>query len=92
MEEKYPELAQLAELTPPEMRQRYPTPAARDALRTLSAEVRAAFFSDLRDLFSLLPVDVRETALEETRQELTQNWGASMADTILLEIRAEMDL
>jgi hypothetical protein len=92
MEEKYPEIAELAELTPREIKERYSTPAARDELRSLAAEARAEFFDDLRDLFSLLPVDVIETALDETRQELTETWGAEMADTILLEIRTGLDL
>ena len=92
MEAKYPEIAELAELTPAEILQRYPTPEARDELRSLTAEARAEFFDDLRGLFSLLPVDVVETALEETRQDLTETWGTEMVDTIISEIRVEMGL
>lgn len=92
MEEKYPEIARLAELTPAEIRHRYSTPTARRELQTLAAEARAEFFDDLRDLFFLLPVEVRETALQETRQDLMENWGADMTDKIISEIRAEMDL
>ena len=92
MEETYPEIAELAELTPREIKERYSTPAARDKLRSLAAEARAAFFDDLRDLFSLLPMDVTETALDETRQDLTENFGDEMADTIISQIRVEMGL
>lgn len=59
---------------------------------SLAAEARAAFFDDLRDLFSLLPMDVTETALDETRQDLTENFGDEMADTIISQIRVEMGL
>lgn len=92
MEAKYPEIAELAELTPREIYKRYPTPEARDEFRSLTAEARAEFFDDIRDLFSLLPVDVVEAALEEIRQDLTENWGAEMVGEIISEIRAEMGL
>ena len=92
MEEKYPEIARLTELTPAEIRHRYSTPTARHKLQKLAAEARTEFFDDLRDLFSLLPVDVIETALEATRQDLMENFGPEMVDKIILEIRAEMDL
>ena len=92
MEAKYPEIAQLAELTPAEIKERYSTPEAREALRTLASEARAEFFDDLRALFSLLPVDVVETALEETRQDFTEIFGDEMAGTVISYIRTEMGL
>ncbi len=92
MEVKYPEIARLAELTPDEINELYSTAAARHEISTLAAEARAEFFDDLRDLLSLLPVDVVETALDETRQDLTENFGADTADKLISEIRAEMGL
>ena len=90
--EKYPELARYPYLTTDEANALYATDEAKDALLEMALQARAEFFADFRQLFSLLPKEVVEATLDETRKLFTKNWGAEAANSIIAEIREEMGL
>ncbi len=92
MVEKYPEIAQVTELTPNEFHELYPTDEAKDAILELALQAKDEFLADFRESFFMLPSEVRESVLDETWKLVENNWGAPMADTIITNLRAEIGM
>ena len=90
LNEKYPEIAQLATVSPAELEELYPTPEDRQELAELGQKVLAEFTGEIRSLFSQLPADVREDSLAEVREHFTTYMGQEMAEAIMTELRSRL--
>ena len=91
LNEKYPEIAQLATVSPAELEELYPTPEDRQALAELGQKALAEFTGEIRSLFLQLPADVREDSLAEVREHFTTYMGQEMADAIMNELRSRLE-
>ena len=87
---KYPEIAQLAIISPSELEELYPTPEDRQELAELGRKAQAEFMSEFRSLFLQLPADMREDSLAEARRHFTTYMGQGMADAIMKELRSRL--
>lgn len=90
LNEKYPEIAQLATVSPAEFEELYPTPEDRQALADLGQKALAEFTGEIRSLFLELPLDVREDSFAEVREHFTTYMGQDMAAAIMTELRSRM--
>ena len=91
LNEKYPEIARLATVSPAELEELYPTPEDRQALAELGQKVLAEFTDEFRSLFSQLPADVQEDSLAEAHDHFTTYMGRGMADAIMTELRSRLE-
>ncbi len=90
LNEKYPEIAQLATVSPAELEELYPTSEDRQELAELGQKVLAEFTGEIRSLFLQLPANVQEDSFDEVREHFTTYMGQEMADAIMKELRSRM--
>ena len=86
--EKYPEITLLATVSPTEFDELYPTPEEQIELAQTLEKARGEFLGEFRSLFSQLPPDVREKALDGAHDHFTTYMGQGMADAIMTEVRS----
>ncbi len=94
--EKYPDIIELFSLTPEEILQKYPTEADLNALEERALQYESEFLEDMRGVVkALVWTDHTEyivDALSQIRKTLSENWGDQVADKIMKNIEAKLDL
>lgn len=84
---KYPELQDLALLTPEEIHARYPTDNDKLALAQKAEDFLDEFLLEIKEAFSDAPIEIRKSVWDEIRPQLVSSLGKETADVMLAVVQ-----
>ncbi len=82
MVEKYPEVAKVSSLSPEEIRKKYPTEVAHEALQTKAEQMQEEFLTKIRDIMAHLPMDQKIEIIVGVSQNFADRYGDNAADEV----------
>ncbi len=84
---KYPELQDLALLTPEEIHARYPTDNDKLVLAQKAEDFLDEFLLEIKEAFSDAPIEIRKSVWDEIRPQLVSSLGEETADVMLAVVQ-----
>ncbi|MCG9132760.1 hypothetical protein J5I95_13865 [Candidatus Poribacteria bacterium] len=87
LHQNYPDILEIPSLTPKEFNARYPTEAARLELKARQQEMRDFYLDEFRAFMTVVPAEIRASAIKAMRAEVARNWGDAAADDWVENLR-----
>ena len=83
---EYADLTELADMTPEQIAEKYPTDEDRQHLAERGKKFFEEYLEETRALLVSLPEPIREKAFEQIHNEFAKSWGSEAADQLVGQI------